>query len=113
MYNHEELARTLKKQGNNCSESLYKAFKRDIELGDEYPMPRGIDGKCGALLTAIKILEETGNTNEIKEFEAEFENKFGYTKCVDLMTHERKCSDYVGESAKFIDKVLNKNEDKS
>ena len=107
MYNHEERARNLKKQGNNCSESLHKAFEEDINLSPDYPMPRSIDGKCGALLTAISILKETGNADKIEEFEKEFERKFGYTKCIELMTHERRCNDYVGESAKYIDDVLN------
>ena len=107
MNNHEELARVLKKQGNNCSESLHKAFKKDLKLSKDFPRPRSIDGKCGALLTAIKILKETGYEDKIEEFEKEFKSKFGYTKCVELMTHERRCSDYVGESAKYIDDIIN------
>ena len=107
MYNHEEKARNYKTQGNNCSTSLHKAFAEDIELSTDFPMPRSIDGKCGALLTALKILEETGNRDKKEEFEKEFINKFGYSKCMELMTHGRKCNDYVGESAKMIDKILN------
>ena len=107
MYNHENKARELKKQGNNCSVSLHSAFYEDINISEEYPDPRSIDGKCGALLTALKILEETGNSKELEKFEKRFKDKFGYTKCIELMTHERRCSDYVGESAKMIDEILN------
>jgi len=107
MYNHEEKARELKKQGNNCSASLNKAFEEDIELSQDFPMPRSIDGKCGALLTAIKILQETGHQDKIEEFEKQFKNKFEYVTCMELMTHGRKCNDYVGESAKMIDQILN------
>ena len=108
MSKHEEIARNLKKQGNNCSTSVHNAFSEDIKLSKDFPQPRSIDGKCGALLTAIKILKELGYEDKIEEFEKEFESKFGYTKCVDLMTHERRCNDYVGESAKYIDSILNK-----
>ena len=31
---------------------------------------------------------------------------FGYSKCVDLMTHERRCSDYVGESASLLVEII-------
>ena len=70
-------------------------------------MPRSIDGKCGALLTAIKILKETGHEDKIEEFEKEFVKKFGYAKCLDLVMHGRKCNDYVGEAAKMLDDILN------
>lgn len=108
MKSHEEEARELKRNGNNCSVSLYTAFKNDTKLSGEYPQPRSIDGKCGALLTSIRILEETGHSDKIEEFEKRFVSKFGYSKCVELMTHERRCSDYVGESAKILDEILNK-----
>ena len=32
MNNHEEEARRLKNEGNNCSDSLYKAFSKDTNL---------------------------------------------------------------------------------
>ena len=58
MNNHEEIARENHKKGNNCSVSLHNAFLEDCNLSKDFPMPRSIDGKCGALLTAIKILNE-------------------------------------------------------
>ena len=106
MSKHEERARELKSKGNNCSVSLYQAFSEDTKLTGDYPAPRSIDGKCGALLTALKILKETGHEDKQEEFEKEFIKRFGYSKCIDLMTHERRCSDYVGESAKMLDEIL-------
>ena len=106
MINHEQTARALKQSGKNCSTSLHTAFEEDTKLSNDYPAPRSIEGKCGALLTAVKILKETGHEDKIEDFEKEFIKKFGYSKCVDLMTHEKRCSDYVGESAKMIDKIL-------
>lgn len=106
MSNHEEVARNNHKKGNNCSVSLHNAFAEDFKLSPNFPMPRSIEGKCGALLTAIKILKEKGFEDKIEEFENEFINKFGYTKCLDLVTHDRKCNDYVGECAKMLDSII-------
>lgn len=107
MYNHEEKAREYKQNGNNCSVSMHKAFSEDINLSKDFPAPRSIEGKCGALLTALKILEETGHSDKKEKFEKEFIKKFGYTKCIELMTHEKRCNDYIGKSAKMIDDILN------
>lgn len=107
MGNHEKEARELKQRGNNCSASLYGAFSKDINIGNEYPAPRSIDGKCGALLTALNILEKTGHSDKKEEFEKKFVEKFGYSKCIQLMNYERRCNDYVGEAAKMLDEILN------
>ena len=104
--NHEEKARLNHKKGNNCSVSLHNAFSEDLELSTDFPMPRSIEGKCGALLVSLKILKELNYEEKIEEFEKEFINKFGYTKCMELITHGRKCNDYVGECAKMIDKII-------
>ncbi len=106
MNNHEEEARKNHKKGNNCSVSLHSVFEKEYKLSKDFPMPRSIDGKCGALLTAIQILKEIGHEDKIEEFEKEFIRKFGYTKCLDLVTHGRKCNDYVGEAAKMLDEIL-------
>ena len=106
--NHEKEARELKSQGNNCSRALYLTFKKDTNMSDNYPEPRSIDGKCGALLTALKILDDTGNSDKKEEFEKEFIKRFKYSKCIELMTYERRCNDYVGESARLLDEILTK-----
>jgi len=106
MGKHEEKARNMKIQGNNCSVSVYKTFMEYKRLDGEIPEPRSIDGKCGALLAAIKILKETGHEDQIEEFEKKFIELFGYNKCKDLMAHERRCTDYVGECAKLLDEIL-------
>lgn len=108
MSKHEQKARELKEQGNNCSVSLHNTFSEDTKLSADFPAPRSIEGKCGALLTAKKILKELGHEDKLDEFEKEFIKKFGYSTCKDLMMHERRCTDYVGESAKMIDEIINK-----
>lgn len=105
--NHEEKARLNHKMGNNCSVSLHNAFSEDLSLSTDFPMPRSIEGKCGALLVSLKILKELNCEDSIEEFEKRFINKFGYTKCMELVTHGRKCNDYVGECAKMIDQIIN------
>lgn len=107
MNKYEEVARNLKSQGNNCSYSVYNAFINDFKLNGNYPEPRSIENKCGALLTALKILKEKGYEEELDRFENEFLNEFGYCKCFELMTHGGRCNDYVGWSANKLYEVLN------
>ena len=106
MGKHEVKARKLHLQGNNCSTSLHNAFSEDINLSKNFPAPRSIDGKCGTLLTAKKILEELGYEEEIEKFEEEFIKRFAYSKCIDLITHGRKCNDYIGEVANMLDEII-------
>ena len=106
MDKHEKRARALKAMGNNCSVSLYKTFMEDKRLDGDIPEPRSIDGKCGALLTAIKILRETGHEDKVSEFENKFLELFKYNKCMDLMKYEHRCSDYVGMCARMLDEIL-------
>ena len=106
MSKHEERARELKSMGNNCSVSLHQAFSEDMELNSNYPQPRSIDGKCGALLTTEYILKNIGREDLIDEYDELFLKKFGSLKCVDLMRKDRRCNDYVGESAKYISEII-------
>ncbi len=108
MNKYEEQARNLKMQGNNCAYAVYTTFLDELKLSGDFPAPRSIDGKCGALLSALKILDEIGHGDEKEEFEEAFIKEFGYSKCVDLMTHERRCNDYVGWSANRINEIKNK-----
>ena len=102
----EEVARNLKLQGNNCSVSVYQAFAKKLNLSGDYPAPRSIDGKCGALLTSLKILEETGHQDRQEEFEKDFIKEFGYVKCLELMSYQTRCSDYVGWAAKKVSAMI-------
>lgn len=106
MKSHEEIARELKSKGNNCAVSVYTTFSKDINLSGEYPEPRSIEGKCGALLAVLRILDETGHSDKKEEFEKAFIKRFGYSKCIELMKYDRRCSDYVGESAKMLDEII-------
>lgn len=108
MTKHEEKARKLHKQGNNCSYAVYTSFKEDLKLDGNIPAPRSEQGKCGAAIAAEKILRELGKEDIIEEFEEEFIKKFGYITCIELMRTERRCNDYVGMSASFIDKIIEK-----
>ena len=105
MSEHEEKARKLHREGHNCAESLHTAFSEDMKLDKNFPAPRSIDGKCGALLVAEKILKDLGQENKIEKLEKEFIKKFGSSKCVELMKKERRCNDYVGECARMIDNM--------
>lgn len=109
--NHEEESRELKKQGKLCSVALHEAFSKDTKISNDFPMPRSIDGKCGALLTALKILDDTGHGDKKEEFEKEFVRRFRYSKCLELMRYEARCEDYVGQAARMLDEILNEIKD--
>ncbi len=105
MTKHEQDARELHKMGNNCSTSLHNAYKKDTNLTPDFPAPRSIDGKCGALLTGIKILNDMGKEDKVDEFEKAFEEKFKYTKCLELKMHRISCNDLIGGAAEIIDSM--------
>lgn len=110
---HEEKARTIHKQGNNCSYSVYTAFEEDTKLNGDIPKPRSEKGKCGAVISAEKILKELGKEDKIEEFDKEFISEFKYITCENLMKADRRCNDYVGKSAEFVDKIINKDNGKT
>lgn len=107
MNTYEEFARKMKSSGNNCSVSVYMTFIKELNLSGNIPAPRSIEGKCGALLSALQILDETGHGDKKEEFENKFISLFGYNKCHDLMTHEARCDDYVGVCARLLDEIIN------
>ncbi len=106
MDDYEKIARQQHKEGKNCSYSIYNSFKKDYNLNGEYPLPRSIDGKCGAVLTTIKVLSDLGLDKYISEFEKKFNKEFGNLKCLELMKKDRRCNDYVGFAANQISKYL-------
>ena len=108
MNKYESIARGLHKDGHNCSYSIHNAFKEDFNLSDNYPMPRSIDGKCGALLACTNILSELNEEELIPEFEQKFIEQFGYLKCGELIRNGRICNDNIGISARILSELLNK-----
>ena len=106
MNKREEKARELKSDGMLCSNALFEVFKEEVGQDLIPPLPRSIDGKCGAVLTTEFILNKLNKSDYIDEYNKIFEEKFGSLKCFDLMKKDRRCSDYVGESARFISNLL-------
>jgi len=104
--NYEEEARKLKSSGVICSNALFNVFKDDLNLTGNPPAPRSIDGMCGAYLTAKYILKEIGKEEYIDDYNKMFTEKFKSNKCLELMKKDRRCVDYVGESAKFINNLI-------
>lgn len=108
MNEYELKARNYHKDGNNCSNAVYLTFKDVLDLKEQPPMPRSIDGICGTVLTTEYVLRCIGKEDLINEFRNEFISKFKYIKCLDLMKNGRKCNDYVGFAARFISEHLKK-----
>ena len=64
----EKEARKRHNNGYSCSSSVYSTFS-DLVSGTA-PFPRSEGGKCGAVLSAEKILQQLGMSS------AEFDEKF-------------------------------------
>lgn len=102
--NHEDEARRIHRTGFNCSNSMYQAFADVDHAGGNPPAPRSIAGKCGALLTAQKVLRDLGVDAE-DELERAFKEEFGYVTCIDLKRHRCSCNDCVGVAARLVDEL--------
>ena len=100
--NKEEIARNNHKDGNRCSDSVYLAFYND---NDKVPDPRSIDGKCGAVLAAEKVLSKKG-INKIEEFEDRFKNELGSIKCRELLSKKVGCNNCVGIATRIVDDII-------
>ena len=107
MNKYESIARRIHKEGHNCSYAIHEAFKEDYNLKEDYPAPRSIEGKCGALLTCISILKELGKDDLIPIFEQKFIEQFKFVKCGDLIRNGRICNDNIGISARMLSELLN------
>jgi hypothetical protein len=102
---HETTARDIHNSGNNCSNSVYRAFSDIDTAGGTPPAPRSIEGKCGALLTAQKVLADLG-IDRADELEQAFREHFGYVKCFDLKRNRRSCNDCVGVASRLVDEFV-------
>ena len=103
--NHEMTARQFHRSGNSCAASVYRAFS-DLHGGSgSVPVPRSEGGKCGAVLSAEKILREYG-AGSTEKFEELFIARFGSLKCSDLLSRGYGCNEYVGHAAALVDDLL-------
>ena len=102
---HEAEARRIHNSGYNCSNSVYQAFSDVDHAGGQPPAPRSIAGKCGALITAQKVLRDLGVDGE-DELERAFEAEMGYVTCRDLKRHRCSCNDCVGVAARLVDELV-------
>ena len=107
---HENIARSAHKRGTSCAGSVYQAFSDVNKQMTSAPAPRSEGGKCGAVLSAEKVLRETG-TGKIDEFEQEFIRQFGSLKCFELLGRRRgACNDFVGAAAGIAEKLIQQQE---
>ena len=103
--NREKEARTFHRSGYNCSNSVHKAFADIDHAGGNPPAPRSIAGKCGALLTAQKVLRDLGIGRE-EDIERAFQTEFGYVTCRELRQHRCNCNDCVGVASWLVDEFI-------
>lgn len=102
---HEKEARAIHRGGQNCSNSIDRAFADVNTAVGNPPAPRSIAGKCGALLAAQKVLTDLG-IDRTEELEAAFQSELGYVLCRDLKRNRISCNDCVGTAARLVDGYL-------
>ena len=105
MTKHEETARQSHKMGNNCAVSVYSAFSDVNKNPGSIPAPRSDGGKCGAYLSAVKLLQDMG-VEKTDNLEAEFLKRFGSLKCGDLRRNGPGCNNLVGAAAEIVESLL-------
>ena len=105
MTKYEETARQSHKMGNNCAVSVYTAFSDVNKNPGSIPAPRSDGGKCGAYLSAVKLLQDMG-VEKTEKLEAEFLKRFGSLKCGDLRRNGPGCNNLVGAAAEIVESLL-------
>ena len=100
--NREQEARQRHNSGSNCASSVYAAFSDRVS--GTAPLPRSEGGKCGAVLSAEKILQQLGKGSA--EFDEKFIERFGSLKCGELRRSRVPCNDLVGIAAKMVEDEL-------
>ena len=100
--NREETARNKHRSGNNCAVSVYFTFYDKISV--VAPTPRSEGGKCGAVLSAEKVLDKLGYSTE--EFDQKFLELFGSLKCMELRKGKYPCNDFVGTATRMVEETI-------
>ncbi|MBQ9611618.1 MAG: C_GCAxxG_C_C family protein [Lachnospiraceae bacterium] len=99
----EQKARQTHKNGYSCASSVYSAFS-DVADGTA-PIPKSEGGKCGAVLSAEKILRGLGLSTD--DFDRKFIARYGSLKCSDLVrSRDHSCNDLVGTAAAFVEEMI-------
>ena len=105
---YEQIARAEHHRGVSCSGSVYKAFTDINPNMTQAPLPRSEGGKCGAVLSAKKVLREMGIEKD-DEVEQEFLRRFGSLNCLELLSNSNKtCNDFVGAAASIVAELIKK-----
>jgi putative redox-active protein with C_GCAxxG_C_C motif len=98
----------------NCAQAIAEAFKdeygfiTDQTIKDFKKMGHGKapNGECGMLFAAKYIFEKNERPDEAREFEKNFLEFAGTTKCKELVKKKIPfCAYCINETAKFIDKT--------
>lgn len=106
MIKYEKKSRYLHNQGNNCSKSIYDAFRDDYNLDFIYPKPRSIDGMCGVILISHRILKQLNKEEYIEEFNNKFLREFNNIKCSYLFKNKDCCNNYIGFASSLLSVLI-------
>ncbi len=102
----EKIAREKHLNKTNCASSVYEAFQEINTNSTVAPLPRDEGGRCGAVLSAEKILREM-EIGRTEEFAGKFIERYGSVMCEDLKGKNGiSCNDYVGFVAVLLEKMI-------
>ena len=97
----EQVARKNHRSGYNCASAVYSTFYDRVN--GTATMPRSEGGKCGAVLSAEKVLSQLGKSTVA--FDDKFIELFGSLKCAELRRAKHPCNDLVGTAARLAEEM--------
>ena len=102
----EKTAREKHLSRINCASSVYQTFLEVNPNSTFAPMPRDEGGRCGAVLSAEKILREVG-IGRTDEFDRRFTERYSSVMCADIRGKNGiSCNEYVGIAARILEEML-------
>jgi Putative redox-active protein (C_GCAxxG_C_C) len=93
----------------NCAQSVLKGFQKEFSISekeiDEYRAwggGRAVDGMCGALFAAERLLRQVGKESVVDEFR----KKAGGLLCSEIKEKHFTCAEYVRMADELVEKSI-------
>ena len=97
----------------NCAQAIAEAFRQEYDFITKDTVKsfkkmghgKAPNGECGMLFAAKYIFEHSGRPEKVQEFEQNFIDFAGTTKCKELIKKKLPfCAYCINQTAAFIDK---------
>ncbi len=99
----------------NCAQTILEIFKDRVDFisdkiildFEKMGVGKAPGGECGMAYAAKYILENSGKSENIQEFEKFFTDQAGSIKCIDIRKKKREfCNLCIQETAGYLDDNL-------